>query len=814
MLAQPHEEIEIVVSDNASDENYEDYVRGLADPRIIYHRQPLPVPVTDNWRQALSLATGDYVLMLGDDDALTPQFSEIVLPHLDAAPDLAYLAAYHYCYPGVMPGAPAGYFASVRCEFLQDDPGPFGLLPSYARELAGAVLDFRHRYNFNAQHFLLRRSFVDAFREIGGLYQSPYPDFFSAVALFWRAKAIIVLPSPAVIIGISPKSFGAYYFSQRQSEGYKFLDNQALTPAMREYVTRMAWPGDMNNTNWLISAEMARRALLPDKLPQVNVERYQAIQLVSLLRDKFLHGQNVDDALAQLAGKMGTRELITLRFLQAALQLTGERDKGQIIPIVQAAERELGQYPAGFYGMLDIGAHSSIADAKRWLKTGRPADIYEGPAEKHEDMVDKSDGSVNTHAQTAAEPKRPTPTTPEGMTNPTITARDDGLVWRLGRAVVLRTMPRHASKIAHVIKIGPLGILRGARRRAQRWSERLTGRGVTNNDVGDSALHILVRRGAEQCVLTPGLFDEFEFRHGDELAVMPARTAARLIRTPEGDVHIRAADGRGIRVPKRMEFTSYRGYQMPEHLARLTGAGSETFEPLGAAHIANYRKYVGLRAGMSFLEIGSGMGRDAFHLLDVLGPSGRYVGIDVQRESIVWCQKNISRDHANFRFIHFNAVHELHNPLGMATTIEYPLPAADRSVDRVAMQSVLTHIFEDEVVHYLREISRVLKPDGLAYVTFLLYSEDIVAASRKNNLTAYGLRFEHKYADGCYVDNAQYPTGGVAYTDDAMRRMINKAGLRLVRPYLKGQWSGYHAQPDDDGQDVAILGPAVTARPS
>jgi hypothetical protein len=90
-----------------------------------------------------------------------------------------------------------------------------------------------------------------------------------------------------------------------------------------------------------------------------------------------------------------------------------------------------------------------------------------------------------------------------------------------------------------------------------------------------------------------------------------------------------------------------------------------------------------------------------------------------------------------------------------------------------------------------------------------LYSDEIVAASRKNNLTAYGLRFEYKYADGCYVDNAQYPTGGVAYTDEAMQRMIKKAGLRLVRPYLKGQWSGYHPSPDDDGQDVAILTPAA-----
>jgi hypothetical protein len=156
-------------------------------------------------------------------------------------------------------------------------------------------------------------------------------------------------------------------------------------------------------------------------------------------------------------------------------------------------------------------------------------------------------------------------------------------------------------------------------------------------------------------------------------------------------------------------------------------------------------------------------------------------------------------------------VHELHNPLGSKTTLDYPLPAPDRSIDRIGLQSLLTHIFEEEIVHYLSEISRVLKADGLAYVTFLLYSEEIVAASRINDLTPYGLRFEHSYGDGCYVNSAQYPTGGVAYTDEAMQRMVKRAGLRLARPYLKGTWSGYHADADDDGQDVAILGPALDA---
>ena len=117
---------------------------------------------------------------------------------------------------------------------------------------------------------------------------------------------------------------------------------------------------------------------------------------------------------------------------------------------------------------------------------------------------------------------------------------------------------------------------------------------------------------------------------------------------------------------------------------------------------------------------------------------------------------------------------------------------------------MLTHIFKDEVTHYMGEIARVLKSGGLAYLTFFLYTEEAVAASRRNNLTPYNLRFEHPYGPGCYINDPAYPTGAVAYTAEAMQQMIGESGLKLARSYLKGLWSGLY--PDgDDGQDVAVL---------
>lgn len=791
ILLQSHSDFEIVISDNASDEDYGSYVQSLSDRRIIYLRQPSPVPVSENWARALHAATGDYILMLGDDDALVPRFSEIVLPQLSSSsPDILYVAAYHYCYPGVQPASPSGYFARVRSEFFRGDPGPFCLTASYAKELAGSVLEFRHRFNYNAQHFVLKRSFLSHLLQSGGIYQSPYPDFFSAVLTFFRARSIVAVPEPAVVIGISPKSFGAYYFSLRQEDGYKFLGNEEVDASVIDFVEQVMWPGDMNNTKWLISAEMARRALAPSSLPQANVERYHAIQLVSLLRDRYWYEKPLDREIAELRRQLSTVPLTAFDFLCSALELTAKRDRNLLIPLLQAVERQIGQYADDYYTIIDIGPHNSIEDALAWLR-----DSFSGGAERSNPATNAAPASRSTSPVRA----EGHPLHPEENRALPIAAR----LRRLGGNAIRAVFPAQAASIIWSLKGGPIRTLGTA---IARLRERTIGE--RKFPAGDGhGLTILVKRGGERCVITPGLFDDFDFRDGDQLTVLPAARSDHLLRTPEGDFHIRGSDGKGIRIPQKMEFKSMMGYRLPEHLVRLTGAGSETFEELGRAHIRNYRKYVGLEAGMSFLEIGSGIGRDALQLISVLGPNGHYIGIDVQRESIVWCQKNITRKHPNFEFVHFDAHHELHNPYGAKKTMDFTLPTVDRSVDRVGLQSVLTHIFEEEVVHYLNEIARVLKPTGLAYVTFLLYSEQIVEASRRNNLTQYGLRFEHRFAEGCYVDNSEYPTGGVAYTDDAMQRMIRRAGLRLVRPYLKGQWSGYHQDPDDDGQDVAILTP-------
>jgi SAM-dependent methyltransferase len=159
------------------------------------------------------------------------------------------------------------------------------------------------------------------------------------------------------------------------------------------------------------------------------------------------------------------------------------------------------------------------------------------------------------------------------------------------------------------------------------------------------------------------------------------------------------------------ETFAFRGYEIPVRLCLLTG-GPDTFDTLARQHLHNVNVACGLRPGQRVLEIGCGIGRDAIPFTDVLGRDGRYIGIDVIADSIQWCTDNISRRHPNSTFVHQDIQDDLHNPSGTVALREVRLPVADRWADLVVLQSVFTHMLQNGVAHYLREIARCARSSG------------------------------------------------------------------------------------------------------
>ena len=247
------------------------------------------------------------------------------------------------------------------------------------------------------------------------------------------------------------------------------------------------------------------------------------------------------------------------------------------------------------------------------------------------------------------------------------------------------------------------------------------------------------------------------------------------------------------------------GYQIPIGLMELTGGGPDSFEAISNLHIAHLEKHVGLSPDHTIVEIGCGIGRDAIPLTSILGKSGRYIGLDVTKPSIDWCSNNISKRHSNFAFHHMNINDPIYNPSGCASILDAVFPVKEGTADLVIAQSVFTHMLDEGVFHYLCECRRVLKPSGMAYVTFFLLCEEVQTVIQHRPATAFGLSFLHERSAGCFVNNEQVSTAATAYTLPKIEQIIFAAGLESRRPLLRGSWSTMF--PDADcGQDTLILG--------
>lgn len=77
-----------IIDDGYPGTAIEEHVRGLADPRIRYRRNPANVGITENFRRAVEAADGTHVVVLGSDDILLPGYVAHVRDVVRRHPDI------------------------------------------------------------------------------------------------------------------------------------------------------------------------------------------------------------------------------------------------------------------------------------------------------------------------------------------------------------------------------------------------------------------------------------------------------------------------------------------------------------------------------------------------------------------------------------------------------------------------------------------------------------------------------------------------------------------------------------------------------
>ena len=354
---------EIVVSDNDSEEDVAGYVSSLCDKRIAVHRTDRFLPVTANWNAALQRSTGDYVLMLGDDDGLLPGYVANLARLVErfAAPDVVYTSALLLTCPGVVAELPHGQLSPYGyASFLAGTHEPFVLDRAVAHEMVRAAMDFRLTYGFNSQFLAISRRLIDELAPAGPFYQSRFPDYYSTNVAFLKARSIVVDPGPRVVIGVSPKSYGFFHVNKREGEGVAFLggDEEDADADLE----RVLLPGNNINVGWLSAVETITRRHGAEFGLRANRRRFRLLQAAHVYEERFIHGRIDDEELAALEARLSARERRLFRAAARAASAVGSVTPARLRRAAEYAyRRSLRQFPTWDPPPL-AGSYASVVD--------------------------------------------------------------------------------------------------------------------------------------------------------------------------------------------------------------------------------------------------------------------------------------------------------------------------------------------------------------------------------------------------------------------------------------------------------------------
>lgn len=208
------------------------------------------------------------------------------------------------------------------------------------------------------------------------------------------------------------------------------------------------------------------------------------------------------------------------------------------------------------------------------------------------------------------------------------------------------------------------------------------------------------------------------------------------------------------------------------------------------------------------LDIGCGTGLLAIASEPFLGDQGKYTGIDVMQPDIDFCRGHYPA--GRYEFIHFAVANPTYAP--EQDRSKSPWPVESGSIDLLTALSVWTHLSEEDALFYFREISRVLKPDGRAMVTFFLldrtYRESLGRRSEQEgrfHMTSQNLWI---FDQPTYGSDAWYhlawipvPEDAIGVTEQGIDRLCAHAGLQVMERH-QGNWKEV---PGVFFQDVLIF---------
>lgn len=293
-IEQEFGDYEIVVSDNNSTDDTAKLVRKLDNGKVRYFHTGQNLSITDSFEFGILKATGEYVLLLADDEAYKPAALFRLKQVIDAtaAPVISF-GRTPYIFPG------DDEYGPTNTLFVKPFTRNVVWVPSaLALHHIFCLAVFEESYFCRALPLsvksVVHRDIIERIRKIVGCFHlPPTPDWSSCMMMLSQVESVLLLDEHLNIAGKVPESIGPKFKRTRQMD--------EATTQHSAYFTNLTPLRAYTLYNLCINAVLMGQQAVSPRLDGYRLEYTRYFDLIhNELRILECHGVNVEEDLAEL----------------------------------------------------------------------------------------------------------------------------------------------------------------------------------------------------------------------------------------------------------------------------------------------------------------------------------------------------------------------------------------------------------------------------------------------------------------------------------------------------------------------------------
>jgi hypothetical protein len=281
------DEVEVVVFDTSDDGSTgAAFADSLADRRLVYRSSATPMDIISTFNTAVDLATGHYVCLIGDDDAVLPKLVDVARDALQRNIDVVSTRGVSYQWPDFQSRYFGGRHAGKTYVANYTGKAWYGDLEDSLQRCAINSGQMRQMLWLPRVYTgLFRRAIIDASRSLRPtFFGGVCPDIYGVIAAASFANKWCIVDYPLILPGSSAASTAGLSSTGRHTSELSEVDHFKA-------FTHLDWPAEIPQfwtveTVWAAGAWTAFRDHdRKDLLQQFDLCRVYAQALIANLGD-------------------------------------------------------------------------------------------------------------------------------------------------------------------------------------------------------------------------------------------------------------------------------------------------------------------------------------------------------------------------------------------------------------------------------------------------------------------------------------------------------------------------------------------------